>query len=172
MDPKPVIRRRMRMVCDSIDDVVMRSVVLWGRLAALDAYAAAKVVLAYSARPGEPDTDGLLGRVAADGKQLVLPRLEGTGIVPACLGGGLMVGAHGILEPTGEPVDPADIDLVVVPGLAFTVDGGRLGRGGGHYDRFLAGLPVATVGVCFAEQLVDELPLDPHDVRVDVVLAA
>jgi 5-formyltetrahydrofolate cyclo-ligase len=172
MDPKPVIRRRMRMVRSSIDDALMRSVDLWGRLAALDEYRLANVVLAYAAQPGEPDTDGLHGRVAADGKQLLLPRLEGAAFVVAPVGAGLAPGAHGIREPAGAAVDPGTIDLVIVPGLAFTVDGLRLGQGGGHYDRFLAGLGVPTIGVCFAEQVLDALPGEPHDVRVGRVLAA
>jgi 5-formyltetrahydrofolate cyclo-ligase len=172
MDPKPVIRRRMRMVRGSIVDALMRSVELWGRLATLDEYLDAEVVLAYAAQPGEPDTDGLHGRVVADGKQLLLPRLEGTAIVAAPLGAGLRAGVHGIREPGGTAVDPATIDLVIVPGLAFTVDGLRLGQGGGHYDRFLAGLDAPTIGVCFAEQVFDALPGEPHDVRVGRVLAA
>ena len=62
-------------------------------------------------------------------------------------------------------VDPAELDVVVVPGLAFTLDGRRLGQGGGHYDRFLPRLrpDCVTIGACFAEQLVDDLPREPHD---------
>ena len=69
-------------------------------------------------------------------------------------------------------LDPLVLDLVVVPGLAFTPDGRRLGQGGGHYDRFLARLPdrCVTVGAAFAEQIVDDLPTEPHDVRVDLVV--
>ena len=72
-------------------------------------------------------------------------------------------------------VDPATLDVVVVPGLAFTADGRRLGQGGGHYDRFLPRLrpDCVTIGACFAEQVVASLPTDDHDVegRIDVVSA-
>ena len=66
-------------------------------------------------------------------------------------------------------VDPASLDVVVVPGLAFTADGRRLGQGGGHYDRFLRQLRrgCVTIGAAFAEQLVDDLPHEDHDVRVE-----
>ena len=70
-----------------------------------------------------------------------------------------------------DPVLPAGIDLVIVPGVAFTADGRRLGHGKGYYDRFLVGTTAHTVGACFAEQLVDELPVEPHDVRLDRVLS-
>ncbi len=68
-------------------------------------------------------------------------------------------------------LDPAQLDVVVVPGLAFTPDGRRLGQGGGHYDRFLPRLrpDCITIGACFAEQVVGVLPIEPHDRRVDHV---
>jgi 5-formyltetrahydrofolate cyclo-ligase len=69
-------------------------------------------------------------------------------------------------------VDPVHLDVVVVPGLAFTADGRRLGQGGGHYDRFLTRVrpDCVTVGAAFAEQLVADLPTDPHDIRLDFVV--
>ena len=85
----------------------------------------------------------------------------------------LVFGAFGILEPQGERPCPAgEIDLVVCPGVAFTADGRRLGRGRGYYDRYL-GDPAFRgfrVGVCYAHQLVDDLPVEPHDVRMDRVI--
>lgn len=69
-------------------------------------------------------------------------------------------------------VSPASLDVVVVPGLAFAPDGRRLGRGRGHYDRFLVdvGQGCLRVGVAFGEQLVDDVPTGPHDVRLDAVV--
>lgn len=71
-----------------------------------------------------------------------------------------------------RPCPAGEIDLVVCPGVAFTADGRRLGRGRGYYDRYL-GDPVFRgfrVGVCYAHQLVDDLPVEPHDVRMDRVI--
>ena len=59
---------------------------------------------------------------------------------------------------------------MLVPGLAFTGDGVRLGHGGGYYDRLLERCRCTTVGVCFAEQIVDVLPVQSHDVKVGRVL--
>jgi 5-formyltetrahydrofolate cyclo-ligase len=69
-------------------------------------------------------------------------------------------------------LDPAELDAVIVPGLAFTRDGHRLGQGGGHFDRFLPRVAPGClrIGVAFHEQLVDEVPLEPHDVTLDVVV--
>jgi len=68
-------------------------------------------------------------------------------------------------------VPPAEIDFILVPGLAFNPRGQRLGRGGGYYDRYLALLPSTTckIGVCFASQIVEAMPTDAHDQRVDAV---
>ena len=82
---------------------------------------------------------------------------------------------HGIeiAIPEDDP-NPRNIDVVVVPGVAFTADGHRLGQGGGWYDRFLAdvGDETVTIGVCFVEQVVPALPQEPHDILLHRVLSA
>ena len=60
--------------------------------------------------------------------------------------------------------------MILVPGLAFDLRGGRLGRGRGYYDRFLAGATGLRVGVCFEDQIVADVPLEPHDLRMDFVV--
>jgi 5-formyltetrahydrofolate cyclo-ligase len=84
------------------------------------------------------------------------------------------VGRYGIREPKALQIVPADaLAVVLVPGVAFDADGGRLGRGGGFYDRFLQHVSAScvTVGVCVAGQVVESVPREPHDVRVSHVLA-
>ena len=85
----------------------------------------------------------------------------------------LVNGPHGTREPAlVEPVAASAIDVVLVPGLAFDSRGNRMGRGGGFYDRFLAtlGPQVQLLGLCVGEQLVDEIPTEPHDRPVDLVI--
>lgn len=74
--------------------------------------------------------------------------------------------------PEARIVSPEEIGAIVVPGLAFTKTGHRLGRGGGFYDRYLASLPASTarIGVCFALQIVDALPMEPHDQRMNAIV--
>lgn len=82
---------------------------------------------------------------------------------------------HGIVTavPEDDP-DPRNIDVVLVPGVAFTADGRRLGQGGGWYDRFLAevGDETVMIGVCFAEQVVSVVPQESHDISVHRVISA
>lgn len=171
MDDKATIRRRMRLMRELIDDQLLRTVQLWADVATLDVYGSARTVMAFVGGPGEPDTDPLFARIERDGKALALPRIVDDVIVPALVGDGLVPGWFGVPEPSGSELAIDSIGLVLVPGLAFTSTGARLGQGGGHYDRFLAGCSCPTVGVCFAEQLVDALPVQPHDVSVSRVVA-
>lgn len=160
------------MVRDLVDDHLMRSVQLWSAVAATPQYAAAASVMAFVGSKGEPDTDPLFARLRADGKRLLLPRVE-DGRIVVCDGDGEMaVSRFGIPEPTGQALPVAEIGFVLVPGLAFTATGHRLGYGAGFYDRFLPTLSCPFAGVCFAEQLVDELPVEPHDVAVQQVISA
>ena len=88
---------------------------------------------------------------------------------------GMARGAYGIDEPQGNvPCPPERIDLMVVPGMAFTRDGVRLGRGKGYYDRYIAreGFRARRIGVCFRHQLLPDLPAEPHDRRMDIVVTA
>jgi 5-formyltetrahydrofolate cyclo-ligase len=108
-------------------------------------------------------------------------RRETRDIVPSLLvdyDAELTCGPFGIRHPKEEYIRPVglnDIDLVIVPGLAFDKAGNRLGRGHGYYDRFLGRLPkdVPTVGLAFAFQILEDFPpLEPHDLSVTTVLFA
>lgn len=167
---KGELRHRMRLVRDTIDDRLIRSVQMWAALAALPEYQQASTVMAYVGIGGEPDTEPLLARLRLDGKRVVLPRVVGA-VIEAAGGELTRTGSFGIPEPDGDAVDPTTIDLVVVPGLAFTTDGRRLGQGKGYYDRFLPTTPAATVAACFVEHVVDDLPTDAHDVRIGRVIS-
>jgi len=172
MIDKVALRKRMRMVRDMVDDHLMRSVQLWAKIAELDEYRQASSVMAFVGFSGEPDTDPLFARLRVEGKRLLLPRVETSGIVPVDGDAPMVVSNFGVSEPTGPPVDVDEIDFVIVPGLAFTLAGDRLGYGQGYYDRFLPTVSAPSVGVCFADQLVDEMPLTERDVRVDMVVSA
>ena len=75
-----------------------------------------------------------------------------------------------VLEPTGTQIAVDQLDLLIVPGVGFTVKGDRLGRGGGFYDRILTSSSVSSVALCYDFQVITELPLEVHDARVDLVL--
>lgn len=148
---------------------------IFAEVAALPQYASARTVAAFVSLNDEPLTADFLDLVCHS-KQLVLPRIEGeTMTFCKCRPAHLVRGAFGIMEPPAEaePCAVGDIDLMVVPGVAFTAEGVRLGRGKGFYDRYmsLGGFRAFTVGVCFACALTDSLPDEPHDKRVRLVIS-
>lgn len=79
-------------------------------------------------------------------------------------------GAFGVPEPAGPIVDPGEVDLVLVPGLAFDPRGNRVGYGAGYYDGLLAEVACPTAGLAYAFQVVDEVPATAHDVPVAMVV--
>src|SRR5439155_13608401 len=142
-------------------------------LLALPEIEAARTVALYAATPEEADPSAALGTLLARGVRVLFPRVVGPDLEFAAGDPAeLRPGHRGIPEPLGGAVDPAEIDLIVVPGLAFDRGGARLGRGGGHYDRTLARLParVVRVGFCFDFQVVDRVPRGPLDQPVDLVV--
>ncbi len=132
-------------------------------------------VALYAALPDELPTAPLLERLLESGRVALLPRLAGDRLefAPVCEPGALRRGQFGISEPPPEAqaveLDPAD--LVLLPGVAFDRAGGRLGRGGGTYDRRFPASAAGPhlVGVGYAFQLVPAVPCGPDDRRVEAV---
>lgn len=149
------------------------------KLSALPEYRAADVVVAYASFGSELDTSEFLVGILADGKQLVLPRINRAQRVLELrqvddLDADLVAGVWGIREPAERcPIlSPAVVEFMLVPGVAFTASGARLGYGGGFYDRLLVSFDrrVARFAAAFDLQMVDQLPEGPRDQRVDRVI--
>lgn len=146
---------------------------------ALSRPSAARVML-YAATGPEAPTKPLAERLLQDGVTVCLPRLyrERRGemdAVPVRAWSDLVPGPFFDIPQPGadaDAVSPESLDLVVVPAVGFDRLGRRLGQGGGYYDRLLASLPRRTVrvGWAFSVQVVDELPEEAHDQRVDVIV--
>ncbi len=145
------------------------------KLLALPEYRAAGVVCAYASFGSEFDTAAFCSAVIAAGKRLLLPRVNRAArMIELCevrsLGEDLVAGAWGIREPAERcPIVPSSsIEFLLVPGVAFTATGKRLGYGGGFYDRLLNELNpgVARVVAAFSMQVVEDLPTGPRDQRV------
>jgi 5-formyltetrahydrofolate cyclo-ligase len=145
------------------------------RLLAMSEVDDARVVMAFWSFGSEVDTAPLITRLHDDGKTVALPRIEGTDVVPVAYrpGDAVRPTSFGAGEPVGgRVIDAAELDLVVVPGVAFDRAGGRVGYGAGYYDRLIgrlrAGVP--TIAVAFSLQLVPQVPAGGTDRRVDAVV--
>jgi|SRR5437588_7358488 len=134
-------------------------------------------VLLYGPMAGELDVWPLLGKALAAGKVAALPRFTPeTGRYVACAitnpAAEVKPGYLGIREPLENcpEVSLNRLDLVLVPGVAFDLHGRRLGRGKGFYDQILAAVRGTTCGVAFEEQLVRQVPVEPHDALLNCLL--
>ncbi|MFT3917290.1 MAG: 5-formyltetrahydrofolate cyclo-ligase [Anaeromyxobacteraceae bacterium] len=136
----------------------------------------ARTVALYAALGKELDPAGAADALLARGVRVVYPRLragERRMAFAACPRTALVVGPLKALEPPPDApeLDGAEVDVIVVPAVAFTPDGHRLGRGGGYYDATLAAAPRARrVGLAFDLQVVPALPREDHDATVDAVV--
>lgn len=139
-------------------------------------WASARTVLLYSPLGDEVDVRPLIMEACADGRTVLFPVVKGDDLELRLFRGfsSMLVGAYGIMEPVGEALPEeryGEVDLAVVPGMAFDATGHRLGRGRGYYDRLLPRLGSAVrVGVCFPFQLVGEVPSCGHDVSMHAVV--
>lgn len=189
--PKPPLRRalRARRAALPLPTVAAWSQALTAHVLAHPAWQAARSVAAFVGVGAEPDTFALLHAALASRRRLWLPR-----VLDGPRGLSVMVEVHdlhalapapfGLLEPPPSPGEQAvpsitpstPIDLVLVPGLAFSSAGARIGFGAGHYDRLLAPVAHASapirMGLCFASFLdppEGPIPTAPHDVPMHLV---
>ena len=150
------------------------SEVICAKLAALSLRSPIAV---YLASPQEIDLSTFIRKMQTAGVKVVAPRWNGETYELAVLRGlddtHLRQGPMGILEPAeAKIVSPKEIKAWLVPGLAFTQNGKRLGYGGGWYDRLLTGVPKDTwkIGIAHAFQVVDDLPSESHDILLTGVV--
>jgi 5-formyltetrahydrofolate cyclo-ligase len=178
---KQQLRRQAASARQAQPDKGPLSELICRSFAAQTEYAAARTLMLYLSARSEVRTRPLLTAAIAAGKQVVVPYCVGSQLDLFLLDSPdeLAPGSYGIPEPRpelralpGKRVDPARIDLVMVPGVAFDRRGGRLGHGRGYYDRFLPRLRIdaLAIGVAFECQLVPEVPMLSADVFMDRVI--
>ncbi len=194
MEEKAALRRRMRGLLAAYEQnqssCLPEERSATRLLLQSDIYARATTILAYAATGRELSLDGIIAQALRDGKTVALPRCSPSDcsmsfhrLFPHLpYDRQVSAGAYGIREPDpSQPplAGPMSAALVLMPGLAFTREGLRLGRGKGFYDRFLAEwhdrapelkAPV-LMGVCHSFQLVDWIPTEDTDVTVDHILS-
>jgi 5-formyltetrahydrofolate cyclo-ligase len=178
-EQKMAMRQQYRVLCRSIlpEQMAAASEALCANLQNAYCWRTARRILMFYPLNDEPDIVPLLEKALGSGKTLALPRHNGaTGVYEAALirdlTEDLVPGRFGIREPSANcPALPLNqLDLTLVPGIAFDASGRRLGRGKGFYDRLLPGTTGMTLGLAFDWQESDALPVEPHDVELNGVL--
>lgn len=184
---KKRLREKLLKKRDAIspDQKALKEDSIGKRLFALDVFKEARSVLLYVSFRSEVDTTGFLQPILDLGKTLVVPSVDSRHKLLKLYKinnlSELVPGYMGILEPgitEDRGVNLKNIDLVVIPGTGFDLSGNRLGYGGGYYDRLLSYESrklakvehIPTVALAFEEQIGEEIPAEPHDIKVDIIV--
>lgn len=182
-EEKRAIRRQVRQQFRqlSVEERLHRSAALYARIEQMPEFQRASRIMAYHPLPDEPFSLPFLQKYA-DVKEIYLPIVQADHIILGRYLGenNLHAGAFGIMEPSALSHSPSQPwgnflppQFIIVPGMAFTPQGSRLGRGKGFYDRFLALPGVMSAhksGICFPFQIFSHIPTEPHDILMDSVV--
>ncbi len=175
MSTKPVLRKSARLKIQELapGELAGKSARLCRLIESLPEWADARILCIFAPLPGEPDVELL----NFGPRKVCYPRINGTGLDLYYVENprAMEVSRWEIREPFADKTSASaipDIDLILIPGLAFSPDGGRLGRGAGFYDRLLArpGWRARKIGICFDCQILETLPREAHDHQVDWVI--
>lgn len=153
--------------------------IIYSKLVKSDEYKRANCIFIYVSYKNEVETHNIITTALEDGKIVCVPKIislkEGMKAVKILGFNDLKVSKYGILEPAlfvDNIIKPEQIDLVYLPGVAFDLKGGRIGYGGGFYDRFLSNLSKNTprVALAYSFQIFDQVPMDEFDEHIDEVI--
>ena len=174
---KPLLRARFRDQEQNrpTDRIASASKAVFEQLITREVFLNAQCVGAYLSLPTEIQTNDIIHACWEQGATVCvpyyIPEKKYYGISRLDPSAPLQMKKWNVREPENpEPMDPALLDLILVPGMAFDAHGVRLGHGGGHYDRLLPHVKGFRLGIAFHEQVVDSLPREPHDECVQAIL--
>ena len=173
---KAGLRQRLKAALGTISasDCRARSALITSRLWALPEVQTARSVFIFVSNGPEVHTHDLIDRLVAAGKSVFVPKIVGkTRMIASPFHGWvhLQPAQLGILTPISDDAHEGPVDLVVTPGLGFSVQGQRIGYGAGYYDRWFAGHSVgARIAVAFETQIVDSIPTAETDLPVDKIV--
>ena len=154
------------------EQLTAQSIAIMQKIESHPDFAKANIVMLYYSLPDEVHTADFIAKWR-NLKQIILPTVVGDDIIPVKLDADTTFtkGDFDIQEPQSVEYT-GGYDLIIVPGVAFDKNGNRLGRGRGYYDRFLCKhTDVKKIGICFDFQLVDEIPTEPTDIKMDEIIS-
>lgn len=170
---RAAIKAKRRALSDA--EIKEKSRLITGNLLSLPYLSEASTVMTYLSAFKEPDTSGIIDYLHQSEKKIVVP-ISNTSdytITPSYLSSPdkLVRGAYGIFEPSEcIAADINDINIALIPGIAFDIRGMRVGFGKGYYDRFLEQFTGLKIGICYDFQMLDFVPASEHDVKMDIII--
>jgi len=174
---KKELRQQIKQLKAITPDAVkqVEADIVFNTIKAMPVWRQAQHILCYWSLPDELPSHEAVNRWQGEGKSIYLPRVQGEDLE--------IVPYHGpeslddnnkfhIGEPVGQGVDPSCLELIIVPAVALDSQRNRLGRGKGYYDRLLSTTACPTIGVVCDFQLVEQVPVEPHDRPLDCVVTS
>lgn len=174
IDEKNLLRKQVKAAKEifSKTELDQMSDNVFALLEELPVFIAASNIFIYNSLPDEVQTMRFVQKWN-DTKNFFLPVMKGDSLVFRKFHSHTTFSkaSLNVLEPDGDDfTDYSNIDIIIVPGIAFDVNMNRMGRGRGYYDRFLSGMDAIKIGVCFNFQLFDNIPSDIHDIKMDYII--
>ena len=170
MTDKICFRKEMINIRKNIINKKEKSKVIMNKLINLDIYNNSKVIAIYNSMKDEVDTSDLI-KYSLKKKEVLLPKIINDKMVFVRINDNTKYkkSSIGVNEPIGNEY-LGKIDLIIVPGVSFDENLNRLGFGKGYYDRYLLNKDIYKIGICYSEQLVDSLPIENHDIKMNLVI--
>ncbi len=156
----------------SLDFIKITSKQIQDNLRKIDFFRNAKKVGAYYSIGSEVKTHDILQEILNSGKQLALPKVVKNDLVFKIITNfsDLEQGNFSVMEPKDKCETIKNLDIIIVPAIALTREGFRLGYGFGYYDRFLHGKKIKTIALSYAKQIIKSFPHDSHDIKMDFIV--
>lgn len=177
MYDKNTLREKIKQMRKNLthDEITQKSEKITSLLTETQIYRNAKCVCIYMASFNEPRTIPLIRKAISDGKKICVPitNTENTTLSLSYVNDitSLKKGAYGISEPAViDTANPCDVDLIIVPGIAFDRNGNRIGFGKGFYDRLLTDTIAVKIGLCYNFQLCEGITSDKHDIPMNIII--
>ena len=169
---KQSLRKEYLTMRDNIPNKEEKSNIIFDKIISLKEYQQAKTIALYKSLSSEVNTGKLIDYSLSIGKTVLLPKVIGNDLVFYEVTNKtiFMKSSFGVYEPMEKNSYDEKIDLIIVPGVCFDKKNNRLGFGKGYYDRFLINNKTKKIGVCFKEQLIDNIPTDKFDIKMDLIV--
>lgn len=181
MKDKNIIRSNIMLIRDSLstEERIRLDNIILKKIVNSSDYRNASCIFIFVSYKSEVDTHSIIKSALEDGKIVCVPKVisKDRGMIAVRIKefGDLVHGKFNILEPPDDTfkIHESRIDLSYVPGVAFDSCGGRIGYGGGYYDRFLKGLRAdcKKIGICYKFQIIDKVPMEKHDICIDKIIS-
>lgn len=169
---KQTLRKEYLEIRKNILDKDIKSKLIFNKIVNTIEYRQCKTIALYKSLDSEVNTDELIDYSLSVGKIVLLPKVINNDLVFYKITKEtiLIKSAFGVYEPIEENNYNGNIDLIIVPGVCFDKNNNRLGFGKGYYDRYLSNNSIKKIGICFKEQLLDNIPTDINDMKMDLII--